>query len=271
MIDKSKEIVERAIADHEPYAKVGLFSGGNDSLVLLEVLRELGIELDFVIHVHTGTGLPQTLDFVREHCSKYNGKYVEASAGTTYEDYVLRKGFFGKGVSAHSFAYHRLKSEHLEKAISKNIRKGVKGRKILLFNGVRVDESLNRKYNFGSNEITIENRRKNDVWVNVIHWWTTEQRDEYIAGNGIKRNPVSIELGRSGECMCGTMQGTLDRIAAKKFCPSWGKWLEDLENAVIENGFPWKWGENINKGHLMEREGQLNMFQPMCVGCKALG
>jgi 3'-phosphoadenosine 5'-phosphosulfate sulfotransferase (PAPS reductase)/FAD synthetase len=269
MIENSREIVNRAIIDHNPYAKVGLFSGGNDSLLLLAILEELGVKLDFIIHVHTGTGLPQTLEFVRKVCEAHESTYIEASAGTAYEDYVLRKGFFGKGVDAHAYAYHILKAEHLRKAISKHIRKGVRGRKVLLFNGVRVDESDNRKYNFGKEEITIEKGTQN-VWVNAIHWWTEEQKNEYLNGNSIERSPVSIELGRSGECMCGTMQGSLDRAAAKKFCPAWGRWLEDLEKAVIEKGFPWRWGENINKYHHMERKGQLNMFQPMCVGCKAL-
>jgi 3'-phosphoadenosine 5'-phosphosulfate sulfotransferase (PAPS reductase)/FAD synthetase len=122
MIKKSLEIIEKAIAAHSPYAKVALFSGGSDSLLLLELLKELRIELDFVIHVHTGTGLPQTLDFVRKHCEQYNGKYIEASAGSSYERYVLRKGFFGKGVDAHAMAYHLLKQDHLESAISKNIQ-----------------------------------------------------------------------------------------------------------------------------------------------------
>lgn len=270
MIENSREIVARAIADHSPYAKVALFSGGNDSLLLLGVLKELGVYLDFIIHVHTGTGLPQTLEFVRKIGDAHESTYIEASAGKSYENYVLRKGFFGKGVDAHAYAYHVLKAEHLRKAISKYIRQGKRNRKILLFNGVRVEESDNRKYNFGKEEITPEVGRLNDIWVNVIHWWTGEQKDKYLEGNSIERSPVSIELGRSGECMCGTMQGSLDRAAAKKFCPAWGKWLEDLEKAVIDKGFPWKWGENINKYHHMEMNGQLNMFQPMCVGCKAL-
>lgn len=270
MLENSREIVQRAISEHNPYAKVALFSGGNDSLLLLEILKELGIKLDFIIHVHTGTGLPQTLEFVRKIGDAHESTYIEASAGKSYENYVLRKGFFGKGVDAHAYAYHVLKAEHLRKAISKYIRQGKRNRKILLFNGVRVEESDNRKYNFGKEEITPEAGRLNDIWVNVIHWWTGEQKDKYLDGNNIERSPVSKELGRSGECMCGTMQGSLDRVAAKKFCPAWGKWLEDLEKAVIEKGFPWKWGENINKYHHMEMNGQLNMFQPMCVGCKAL-
>jgi 3'-phosphoadenosine 5'-phosphosulfate sulfotransferase (PAPS reductase)/FAD synthetase len=270
-ITGSREIVDRAIADFAPYAKVGLFSGGNDSLLLLELLKKLDIKLDFVIHVHTGTGLPPTLEFVREYCNKYNAPYIEASAGTAYEDYVLRKGFFGAGVDAHTYSYHVLKAINLRKAISKHIRMGKSNRNVLLFNGVRVAESDNRKYNFGSNVVTLDPAMKKNVWVNVIHWWTQTQRDKYLEGNSIKRSPVSIELGRSGECMCGTMQGSFDRYVAGKFCPAWGKWLDNLEKAVIEKGFPWKWGENINKGHLMERDGQLNMFQPMCVGCKALG
>lgn len=270
VIEKSKEIISTAIADYEPYAKVGLFSGGNDSLLLLALLKELNIELDFIIHVHTETGLPQTLQFVKKHCSEYKSKFVIASANGAYERYVLRKGFFGAGNHAHAYAYHQLKANPLEKSISELIIQRRSNRKVLLLNGIRIEESSNRKKNYGSNVINVYGRRPNNIWVNAIHWWTIEQREDYLNGNNVKRNPVSIELGRSGECMCGTMQGQLDRVAAKKYCPAWGKWLDDLEKAVIGKGFPWKWGENINKGHLMEREGQLNMFQPMCVGCKAL-
>lgn len=267
----SGEIINRAIKEHEPYAIVGLFSGGSDSQLLMELLKELEIKIDFVIHINTGTGLPQTLDFVRGYCNDYHAKYLEASAGLAYENYVLRKGFFGKGNDAHEYAYHTLKVNPLEKTISHNIRRRQKNKKILLLNGIRIEESENRKKNFGNDEIHVYGRKPNDVWVNVIHWWTKEEKIDYL--QGVPQNPVSKELGRSGECMCGTMQGALDRIAAKNYCPAWGEWLDGLEKKVIANGFPWKWGENINKGHLMERDGQMNMFnefQPMCVGCKAL-
>jgi 3'-phosphoadenosine 5'-phosphosulfate sulfotransferase (PAPS reductase)/FAD synthetase len=271
MIETSKEIVARAIKDYDPFAMIALFSGGNDSLVLLSVLNELNIKLDAIVHVNTGTGIPQTLEFVRKFCAASGTRYIEASAGNVYEKYVLTKGFFGRGLDAHTYCYHLLKASPLRKAISLHLRQGKKNRRILLFNGVRVDESDNRKYNFAKNEITISDpTRTNDLWVNVIHWWKTQYRDQYIQGNNLQRNPVSIELNRSAECMCGSMQGTFDRYIAGQYCPAWGKWLDDLEKKVIDNGFPWKWGEEISKSHLMERDGQLNLFQPMCVGCKSL-
>lgn len=271
MIEKSKEILERALKDYEPYATVALFSGGTDSLLLVELLKELNHKPDFILHVHTGTGLPQTLEYVRRFCSSFNGRYIEAPAGDAYEKYVLRKGFFGKGNDAHEYSYHTLKTVPLEKGLSKYIRHGKRNRKILLLNGIRIEESDNRKKNYLGEDINIYSRKPNNIWVNVIHWWTADQKNRYLEGTKAEINPVAKELGRSGECMCGTMQGTLDRIAASKFCPAWGKWLDDLEKKVIEKGFPWKWGEKINKAHFMEKDGQLNMFQPMCVGCKALG
>lgn len=134
---------------------------------------------------------------------------------------------------------------------------------------MRIDESDNRKYNFGSTEITIDKDRPHNIWTNVVHWWTHAEREDFLAATGASQNPVAKELGRSGECMCGTMQGKIDRYQAAKLCPDWGKWLDNLEQLVIDNGFPWKWGEDIKKSHLMERDGQLNIFQPMCANCKA--
>lgn len=266
-IRESLDIIKKADALN-PYAKVGLFSGGSDSLLMLELLKQLGVTLDFVIHVDTGTGLPETIKYVRDYCSDYNNShYVEASSGHAYEDFVLRKGFFGTGNDAHAFAYHVLKVTALDKSLATTITKRIKNRKILLFNGIRIEESENRKKNYGDEIINVYPRRPNQFWVNVIHWWTEREKKEYL--HGFKLNPVSVAIGRSGECMCGTMQSNADRMAASEFSPAWGKWLDQLERKVIASGFPWRWGQRINKYHLMEKKGQLNMFMPTCVGCKS--
>jgi len=270
---ESKEIINKAIIDHKPYAKVAMFSGGTDSLGFLTLLQYLGVKVDFVMHGVTGTGLPQTREFVRSYCEKYPAKYIEADAGNEYEKYVLRKGFFGRGKDAHAYAYHVLKSGPFEKALSKNIVQGVKGRKILLFNGVRDDESNNRQSKYDGEVINIYKRKPNNIWVNVVFWWSKEDLKEFLDGLSVETSPVHKALGRSGECNCGTMQSQADRIAASEFCPAWGKWIDDLEKKVIQNGFPWRWGQTINQYHKMEMKGQTRLFDhdemPMCVGCKA--
>lgn len=269
LIKDSREIVDKAILDFKPQAIVMMFSGGDDSLTAYHVAKELGIKLDFVIHGNTRTGIKNTTDFAINEAERNKDKLLIADAGDTYEKYVLRKGFFGKGLSAHVFSYHKLKSEHFESIVSKNIRQRRRNYKILFLNGARRKESSNRMITM-KEPLKVTDRRPNDMWVNIINEWDKPDCKNYLEGNGIKRNPVSIDLCRSGECMCGTMQSKGDREEASFFYPEWGKWLTELEKEVMKK-FPWSWNDNINKSHLMERDGQLNMFnqfQPMCTGCK---
>lgn len=258
----SQEIVERAIAEYKPYAIVLMFSGGDDSLTALNIAKYLNVPFTHIMHGVTGTGIIETYDFVKSVVNNEAAKYIEANAGDSYINYVLRKGFFGKGLSAHAFSYHILKQDHFESAISKHIRQRVAGRKILFINGARRLESDNRKKTM-VNPIKITNRRPNDIWVNIINEWTKPECLSFLNGEGIKRNPVSIQICRSGECMCGTMQSKADRIEASCIFPKWGKWLDELEKVVKEK-HAFGWGENKPK---QKDFRQLDLFQPMCVGC----
>lgn len=259
---ESKEIIERAIADYKPYASVLMLSGGDDSLTAFNVAKMLDVPFTHIMHGVTGTGIQETYDFVKTVVSKEAAKYIEANAGDSYLNYVLRKGFFGVGLSAHAFSYHILKQDHFEKAVSKYIRQGKPGRKILFINGARRLESENRKKTM-LNPIKITKRRPNDIWVNIINEWDKRETLDFLTAENIERNPVSKQICRSGECMCGTMQSKADRVEASCCFPKWGEWLNVLEKAVKEkHGFGW--GEQMPKP---TNKAQLNLFQPMCVGC----
>jgi 3'-phosphoadenosine 5'-phosphosulfate sulfotransferase (PAPS reductase)/FAD synthetase len=259
----SKEIVDKAILDYKPKAVVMMFSGGDDSLTAYHVARELGYKFDYVIHGNTRTGIAETTLFSRNEVASLGDRYLEADAGKTYENYVLRKGFFGKGIDAHTFAYHLLKYNQFRRVVSENIRKKRRAFPILFINGARRLESDNRRITM-ANPIKVDG---SNVWVNIINEWDKPECISYLEGNGINRNPVAIQLCRSGECMCGTMQTKDDYNEAKILFPKWGSYMDELRKAVTDK-FPWDWGENINKQHHMEMKGQLNLFQPMCTGCK---
>lgn len=262
----SKEIVEKAIKDYKPEVIVLMLSGGDDSMTAYHVAMELGIRIDFVIHGNTRTGIPQTTKFACKQAELNGHKLLLADAGDSYVNYVMRKGFFGKGENAHAYSYHILKQQHFEKVVSKYIRQRRRNYKIMFLNGARRLESENRKITM-KNPIKITRRKKNDIWVNIINEWTKHNCTDYLEGNGITRNPVSINLCRSGECMCGTMQTEGDRNEAAFYYPEWGKWLDDLESSVTKK-FPWGWNDSYSQSLKMELMGQQNIFQPMCTGCK---
>lgn len=259
----SKEIVDRAIADYKPYAIVAMVSGGDDSLTALNVSKELNIPITHIMHGVTGTGIKQTTEFVRELVyAKGMPLYLEANAGSAYENYVMRKGFFGTGLRAHNYSYHILKWTHFRATVSKYIRHKKRNRKILFINGVRRNESENRMKSM----INPIKEVGPNVWVNIINDWEKYDCAKYLDGERIERNPVSIKLCRSGECMCGTMQSKGDRTEATYFFPEWGEWIKSLEDAVKFKGFNWGWGENKPKERKPTAQMQM-AFKPMCVGC----
>ena len=267
-IEQSQEIVSKAIEEYQPYATVMALSGGTDSLAAFAAALHLGVPIDFILHGNTRTGIQETTEFVRQLSTKYDSKYIEADAGDSYEKYVLRKGFFGRGQKAHSFAYHILKANHFRKCMSRHIRQRKRGRTILLINGARQDESKNRSKNM-THYFRSDPAQKNNVWVNIIHYWSKEDCFSMIDRIGLPENPVTKKLCRSGECLCGTMQEKEAMQEASYWYPDWGKWLDDLSCRVRQK-FPWDWGDNIPKSWSKEKAGQLNMFpefQPMCNSC----
>lgn len=283
-LESSKEIFEAAIAQYEPYAKVLMFSGGGDSMAALQACIALNIKLDYIMHVNTRTGIKETTEFVRRYAEELGIPYIEADAGSRYRDRVLSHGFLGVGTGAssgnkqkaHTFAFHLLKSMVYRNALSVHIRQRKRNRKILLINGARASESDNRFINIGDTPIREDlASSKSNVWVNIIHRWSKEDCRAIVRERKCPTNPVSDLLCRSGECMCGTVQGKKAREEAAYWFPEWGKWLTDLEAEVMKV-FPWGWGEPIPKQWQAEQRGQTNLlrllddFQPMCTDCQRM-
>lgn len=262
-IDKSAEILREAIDTFNPTHIVSMVSGGKDSAASDQVARELGAKIDFVVHGNTRCGIQETTEFVRDVYGR-KGEYVEADAGTAYEDYILRKGFFGKGIDAHGFAYRVLKATPFRKVVSKEIRQRKRGVRVLLLNGARKDESENRKKNLKL--FRADPASPGNIWVNIIHDWSQEDRDEYLERCQTPINPVAKALCRSGECMCGTMQSAEERVEATALYPNWGEWLTDLEKEAMRlHGFGW--GQPAPK----PSKGQGDLFAPMCTDCMKRG
>lgn len=261
MLNDSAQILRDAISHFSPTHIVSMVSGGRDSAASHAVAQELGVKVDLVLHGNTRCGIPETTQWVEGRYGQDGPDFAVADAGTAYEDYVLRKGFFGKGVGAHGFAYRVLKAQPFRKAISKHIRRGRRDIRILLLNGARKDESPNRRKNL--EVFRRDPASPGNIWVNLLHNWTTEDRDAYLDSRAVPINPVAKQLCRSGECMCGTMQSAGERLEAATLYPEWGRWLTDLEaEARRLHGFGW--GERYPR---KRGAAQADLFQPMCRSC----
>lgn len=261
LLDSSYSILREAVERFRPTHIVSMVSGGKDSACSHAVAQELGAKVDVIIHGNTRCGIPQTSQFVEKLYGSMGPDFAVADAGTAYEDYVLRKGFFGKGIAAHGFAYRILKATPFRKTISRLIRQGKRDVRVLLLNGARKDESENRQKHLQTYRQDPAN--PGNVWVNLIHDWDQESRDRYLTECSTPINPVAKALCRSGECMCGTMQTKEERVEAATLYPEWGAKLDALEaEARRLHGFGW--GEPFPKARDAR---QTEMFQPMCKDC----
>lgn len=269
-LEASLNIYKEAVRLYKPKATIVMFSGGDDSLTTLYAAKELGIPFDYIIHGNTGTGIKETHDFVLEVVSNFpNVKFIEThpKKEESYEVYVRERGFYGNGKKAHQMSYSNLKGKPFRRAISKHIRKRRHNYNILLLNGARRNESEQRKINCVSpyNEFD-----KPNIWVNLINDWDREDCLSFLEERKIKRNPVSIKLGRSGECNCGTTakRKELHEMRDNGF-HSVPDMIELLENEVAPV-FPWGWSYKCPRNNArknLEDAGQLSAFMPMCSGC----
>lgn len=251
-----------------------LFSGGNDSLVLLHwAIRN--IEFDAVVHLDTGIGVPESQQFVRETCKAWGVKLLIYSAkentkadGTldpmVYDDLVLEHGF--PGPSAHFIMFSKLKQRSLER-----LKRDYAPRsEIVYITGVRQDESARRKISVKGEY----DKRGRTIWRNPLWDWTNESMDSYRRENELPTNPVSAKLGLSGECLCGAYAkpGELDRIA--KHYPEVAQRIKALERRFTEQcalvGMPsWGWEGKPPRWWNEHKKGQGTLFaeQMICSGC----
>lgn len=249
------EIIQQAIAEHDPVRIFAMFSGGNDSIVSTHLAMANGAHESVL--VNTGIGIQQS----REHwfgvcCQQQWTCRMLFPPDRTYREFVLKYGF--PGPAAHRYAYSWLK----ERAIRKLVRESKREAKdrVMLITGVRRSESLRR---MGYVEPIV--RQGATVWVAPCYDMDTKQRDAYMETHGLPRNPVTDLLHISGECMCGSFAGKYERKELELWYPAFVREvIEPLEKEAREAGVHSEWGVRPPRDVLMATLP----FMPMCASCE---
>lgn len=280
-LSSSKEILKKSMQLYKPYKTVAAFSGGDDSLTMMEVLKHLGHRVDYAMFADTGTCIPATLEFVKHYCEENGIRLLIAKPKKTLEEMVLKNGFLGLGNAAHNLAFGELKGKPMRDIISKEIRQGQRNRNVVIFSGVRRNESrqrqTSRKYEspFWQEK---QGKRKDgtqvyspNIWSCLIHSWSKEDTLEFLEMVKQKRNPVSVKLGRSGDCHCGTAIGNpaSEFEELKENAPVVAQKISELNQYCIDKNLT-QWCEPRLKSNFLENMGQGNLFcgLDLCKGCK---
>jgi 3'-phosphoadenosine 5'-phosphosulfate sulfotransferase (PAPS reductase)/FAD synthetase len=230
-IRRSHEILDEALAAYpETAGAYWLFSGGNDSVIVGHLLRG---RYDAVLHVNTGTGIPETTQHVRDVAAAWGDTLHELHPKNSYRDLVLGKVIASTGPNAgkravwkgfpgpagHKVMYRHLKDEPLmrfrRELLGDQKRLPRKDRKrVLYLGGMRWAETDRRFRN--AEAIDPDG---SIVWVSPLVHWTDAHMREYRARHRCEQdhehaehrlcfdgalplNHVTVDLHMSGECLC---------------------------------------------------------------------
>lgn len=281
-LEQARDILERAIEEHQPAAIIGLFSGGHDSYTVTHFAASvLGSRLTKVCHIDTGIGIPETQQFVVDRCEAHQWpleiyraiENVNAKGEPdpqVYDDFVKRLGF--PGPHGHGMMYFRLKDRQINR-----ICREYPKQKVMFISGCRKEESVRR---MGNTE-EIQLRDKYRVWAAPFTYMTGSDCSQYMRENNLPRNPVKDRLCMSGECLCGAFAKPGELREIKYWYPEVGERIEKLEEEVRAAGFPWGWEEGPPKWwsdrKASERAGLQDMFEDefqdavemLCTSCHA--
>lgn len=254
VLAEARGILAEAVRDVQPDHIFAGFSGGHDSLCAAHLASQLP-GFSGCVHINTGTGIPQTLEFVRETCARYGWplKVYAPPEGDTYRDIVLEHGF--PGPFAHRFCYTRLKQRALR------VWKREHAGRILLVTGVRIYESARRRMG----HVTPVQRDGRVWWVAPMVHWQSDDKARYMTQHSLPENEVVQIMHYSGECLCGAYArpGELNELRA--FFPEVAARIEALQVEAQAAGKHCRWGEPPPDA-LPEEDPEQDVFS-FCSSC----
>lgn len=201
-----------------------LFSGGHDSLAATHYAME-NDSAEAVLHIDTGTGIDENLDFVSEVCQDFDWPLRVIETEESYRDLVKKYGF--PGPQFHFVMYHRLKAVPLRNLASEGSEKKH------FWSGVRQAES-HRRMQTKTKAVDYDDEI-GCVWVSTILDWEDDDITEYIDDHDLPENPVVNQVHRSGECYCGAYAHRDEELLdLQAEYPEHYEWLMDVEADVIE-------------------------------------
>lgn len=243
-IDATLEVLDR---DHDADHTLALVSGGHDSLTALFVaLLATTINVDGVVHVNTGIGIPETRAFVQQRCRDLGLEYYEVGSEyrlltESYRYQVEHHGF--PGPPLHDVHYRNLKEHPLQRFLA-----DLDG-SIRLISGVRRHESENRMENVDEAGI---GTYLGYPTVSPLVEWRGIDVTRFRAALDLPSNPVVEKLEMSGECLCGSFASHGERRMIKLFYPEVHRYLLCLEASVT----PSIWTRDVDPEYAEWGHGQ---------------
>jgi len=197
-----------------------LFSGGKDSLCLLEYMRRLAAYTNkeiTALHVDTTAGFPEVEEYVKKVCEKLSVSLVTVRPQHNYFEIAKRWGIPG--------VRSRWCCETLKVAPLRRFLSTIEGPKVI-FDGIRAAES-----NIRATYVPVwYHPAFRCISVSPIFGWSDAKVQNYIKGHNLPKSPTA-DLNTSAECWCGAYKCKADFEALLEIHPEIFDKLIEVEKA----------------------------------------
>lgn len=174
--------------------RYAMFSGGDDSLSMVHKVMSTG-DADVVLYLNTNTGLAENYRYVADVCERFGWPLRVESSPVSLAEIGMKYGF--PGSAYHNVAYSYLKERQLSRIA------GEFDGKPDFVTGVRKHESDRRMKNVSGDGRRTEGKGGRWDWVRPINDWRDGDVDDYREAHDLPRNPIAVQIHRSGDCYCG--------------------------------------------------------------------
>jgi phosphoadenosine phosphosulfate reductase len=242
-IKQSQAIIDNALRRSALVPLIVNFSGGKDSLVLLDLVQQV-TDRFICMYMKTGIEFSENIQFVTETADSLQVKLLVSTPADYKGGFFERLETFGYWPTIKkTWCSRDLKFRAQKKLLNRMYGKT----KLFKLNGVRASESARRtkmhrntpKTDFMKPDWDVHG----DVLVYPILNWTDENISDYLKINKIrvKKNPLYAKYGVSGCYWCPFYQASIYEKIAKQ-CPrlydKFIEWEKKLNEPSV-NGYQW--------------------------------
>jgi len=237
----SRDDVKKLLRMGKPYI---LFSGGKDSLCLLEYMRRLANSIGkkiTALHGDTTAGFPEVEGYVKKVCKKLKVPLVTVRPQHDYFEIAKKWGIPG--------VRSRWCCETLKVAPMRRYLATIEGPKVIL-DGIRAVES-----NIRATYVPVwYHPAFKCISISPIFRWSDLKVEKYIEKCNLPKSPAA-ELNTSAECWCGAYKCRADFEALLDIHPDIFDKLVEVEKAQRgKYTFLFEKGERIPLASLKKRK-----------------
>lgn len=231
-VEQARRIICIAHKMYRPRKTFCLFSGGNDSACSTHIAMATGL-CDGVVSIDTTVAIEESHEHLRSVAGDFKWPLMWLTPDMSYFQFCAKFGVPGPGMHAYVYAYLK---ERCVRGLVRYFKK-FSWDKIMLVTGVRASESERRM-----GHVAAIARDGAQLWVAPIINWDEQQKVVYQTEHAIRRNPVTTNLGISGECLCGAFAKPGEMGKIKEFYPRAFSHIQNCEANAAENGKHCAWG-----------------------------